>query len=107
MTDISELMVHTDLPWSFMSSDTWRKCGDNRFSSICPIGDFTIVTNTPSYDFHATAEDDANFICHTVNCHAEMLEALRAVLAEWREGYGLKCIEQVRAAIAKATGAQS
>jgi hypothetical protein len=34
----------------------------------------------------------------------ELLAALKAVRAEWREGYGLNCVEQVRAAIAKAEG---
>ena len=34
----------------------------------------------------------------------EMLAALQAVLSEWREGYGLKCVDQVRTAIAKAAG---
>jgi hypothetical protein len=33
----------------------------------------------------------------------ELLEALQAVMAEWREGYGLGCEKQVRAAIAKGT----
>jgi len=31
----------------------------------------------------------------------EMYEALKAVMDEWREGYGLNCVEQVRAALAK------
>ena len=34
----------------------------------------------------------------------EMLEALKAIMKEYREGYGLRCVEQIRAAIAKATG---
>lgn len=32
----------------------------------------------------------------------DLLEALQSVISEWREGYGLRCVEQVRAAIAKA-----
>lgn len=35
---------------------------------------------------------------------AELLEALKEVVGEWREGYGLNCIDRIRAAIAKATG---
>lgn len=34
----------------------------------------------------------------------DMLAALQAVMAEWREGYGLRCEQQVRAAIATAEG---
>ena len=34
----------------------------------------------------------------------ELLEALKAVMSEWRDGYGLNCVEQLRAAIAKAEG---
>jgi hypothetical protein len=34
----------------------------------------------------------------------DLLEALQAVIAEHEDGYGLKCVEQVKAAIAKATG---
>ena len=34
----------------------------------------------------------------------DMLEALKAVMAEYKEGYGLNCVDQVSAAIAKATG---
>jgi hypothetical protein len=33
----------------------------------------------------------------------ELLEALKAVMAEWRDGYGLNCVDQVCAAIAKVT----
>lgn len=33
-----------------------------------------------------------------------LLEALRDVLDEHRDGYGLRCIDQVRAAIARAEG---
>ena len=36
----------------------------------------------------------------------DMLAALEAVMAEWRDGYGLRCKTQVCTAIAKATGAQ-
>jgi hypothetical protein len=34
----------------------------------------------------------------------DLLAACQAVLGEWRDGYGLDCIEQLRAAIAKAEG---
>lgn len=34
----------------------------------------------------------------------ELLEACKAVIAEHREGYGLACLDQVNAAIAKAEG---
>lgn len=36
--------------------------------------------------------------------NAELLAALKAVMGEWKDGYGLNCVEQVRAAIAKAEG---
>jgi hypothetical protein len=41
-------------------------------------------------------------ILHKVN--TELLEALQAVMTEHEDGYGLKCVEQVKATIAKATG---
>ena len=36
----------------------------------------------------------------------KMLAALEAVMAEWRDGYGLRCKKQVCTAIAEATGEQ-
>lgn len=47
-------------------------------------------------------EDWAN--ARLIAAAPEMLEALKAVIKEYREGYGLNCVEQVRAAIAKAEG---
>lgn len=43
-------------------------------------------------------------LAHEREAFRDMLAALQAVVGEWREGYGLKCAEQVRAAIAKAEG---
>ena len=34
--------------------------------------------------------------------NAELLAALEAVMAEYEDGYGLRCVNQVRAAINKA-----
>jgi len=50
-------------------------------------------------------EANAALIVQAVNAYDDMLAALRAVMAEHRYGYGLRCEEQVRAAIAKAEGA--
>ena len=108
---------HTDLPWSFMSTETWRKGGDNRFSSICHIGDYTIVTNTPSYEFHANVTADAEFICAAVNSHDDMLAALQNLVAQILDyervnnlspnpgrKYCWDATERAIAAISKATG---
>ena len=35
---------------------------------------------------------------------AKLREALTAVMGEWREGYGLSCVDQVRAALAETEG---
>lgn len=43
-------------------------------------------------------------VARLVSAAPEMLEALNAVMAEWRDGYGLRCEKQVRFAIGKATG---
>lgn len=48
----------------------------------------------------AKIEADARLIAAA----PDMLAALQAVMAEWREGYGLRCEQQARAAIDKATG---
>ena len=37
-----------------------------------------------------------------ISAAPDMLAALQAVMGEWRDGYGLNCVQQVRDAIAKA-----
>lgn len=87
--------MHTPGPWSIcedppnpswikgvtVSSDTVGK----RVADVCYL--------------NSDYEADACLIAAA----PELLMALQAVLAEWREGYGLNCIEQVRRAISNAT----
>lgn len=47
---------------------------------------------------HAECYADARLIAAA----PDLLAALKAVMDEWREGYGLNCVKQVRAAIARA-----
>lgn len=53
-------------------------------------------------------EQDANAIVHAVNCHDELVEALKALLADNERAYpadlGNVAAAQARAAIAKAEG---
>lgn len=41
-------------------------------------------------------------IVRAVNSHAALVAALEAVMAEYRDGYGLNCADQCRAALALA-----
>ncbi|GGD11873.1 hypothetical protein [Aureimonas glaciei] len=52
-----------------------------------------------------TSSEEAKANARLIAASPELLEALQSVMAEWRDGYGLKCAEQCRAAIAKATAA--
>ena len=54
------------------------------------------------FSHHPPAELEAN--ARLIAAAPELLGALHSVMAEWRDGYGLNCLEQVRAAIAKAEG---
>lgn len=49
----------------------------------------------------ADETDEANALL--IAASPDLLAALQSVMDEWRDGYGLKCAEQCRAAILKAT----
>lgn len=49
--------------------------------------------------------DDETANAHLIAAAPDLLAALESVIGEWREGYGLNCVEQVRSAIHKAKGA--
>ena len=71
---------HTPLPWAVMSSDQWHDMNSgNAPSSVFHIGDYTVVTDSPSYEFHESDADDAAFIVRAVNAFPEMLAALEGV----------------------------
>lgn len=74
---------HTPGPWQIV--DRWKIVGDDM-----------VLANMSGPRQGANAR--------LIAAAPKMLEALQAVMGEWREGYGLNCVEQVRAAIAKATG---
>ena len=76
-------------------------------------GPWHVPTNCPSGvavgNLLVAVATDANFptgVCwanaRLIAAAPELLGALKAVTAEYRDGYGLHCIEQVREAISKA-----
>jgi hypothetical protein len=106
-----ELLKHTLGPWSVMTRDEWTEAGGLQPSSVCHVGDFTIVTGYMTYDFHGDDEADARLIAAA----PDMLAALQEIadgLADTRSTPGqymtlipkARACEIARAAIAKATG---
>jgi hypothetical protein len=76
-------MKHTPLPWNLekLESDTQ---GYRRSSA----GDFAVIAEnlmTPCFVFGIDPEGQANaeFIVKAVNCHYELLWALKHYVAEW------------------------
>jgi hypothetical protein len=102
---------HTPGPWSLMDTSSWSlEQRRNGPSSVCHVGDFTIVTDGPSYEFHGTDEADARLVAAA----PAMLEALRELLVShdnmYRALFGERsepaddiAAKPARAAIAKAT----
>ncbi len=87
-------MTHTPGPWTFghWGKDFWigtDSLGENKLAKVF-------------WDF-GTLEQGRKNAC-LIAAAPELLEALKAVMDEWRDGYGLNCVEQVRAAISKAEG---
>ena len=54
--------------------------------------------------YTAGSKQFADDVIELLDQRDELLAALKAVHDEWREGYGLRCVDQCRAAIAKANG---
>lgn len=74
---------HTPTPWEVMPSETWHHLNSgNAPSSVFHIGDYTVVTDTPSYEFHAEDSADAAFIVKAVNNHYALTKALSLALYE-------------------------
>jgi hypothetical protein len=69
-------MTHTPAPWSVMHNDEWRALDGLQPSSVCHVGDWTIVTDVMSYDFHGEDKADALLIAAA----PELLAALRLVV---------------------------
>jgi hypothetical protein len=87
---------HTPGPWAF------AKYSKKRFG----LG----VRGHGAFFFLQCVDDDADnpqsrADARLIAAAPDLLEALQKVIAEHEDGYGLKCFEQVKAAIAKATGA--
>ena len=62
---------------------------------------------TPIFDGVSPKEaEETRANARLIAAAPDLLAALQAVIAEHEDGYGLKCVEQVKAAIAKATGEQ-
>ena len=77
-------MSHTPGPWIVFMGEA--------FFHILPAG-------RPGEVASCAKSDNADLIASA----PDLLAALQAVMHEWREGYGLRCEKQVRAAITKAT----
>ena len=99
MTDISK---HTPGPWDVMHHDTWRGHTYDQPSSVCHVGDYTIVTSSPSYEFHGADDADARLIAAAPDMLAAMQMAVEAIE---RGSSTAPVAECLRAALAKATGA--
>ena len=81
---------HTPGPWGYTAGPTY-----------CAIRtDARVIADMRLVGLHYN-KADATLIAAA----PDLLEALQAVIAEHEDGYGLKCVKQVQAAIAKATGA--
>lgn len=98
---------HSPLPWSF--DGDW-----NRIPTIFAADGRTMVATvekgTCSHDARPSPERKANaeLIVRAVNSHADMLAALKAIADYYDEDDILRGdLEQIRAAISKATGAAS
>jgi hypothetical protein len=73
---------HTPGPWALMDTSSWSiEQRRNGPSSVCHVGDFTIVTEGPSYEFHGTDEADARLIAAA----PDMLQALRPFDIRWAD----------------------
>ena len=91
-----------------MPEEEWSKAGGLQPSSICHVGDYTIVTDGPSYDFHGTDDADANLIAAAPDLLAALLHAQEASAwygADKFEIGGQLLGDVLRSAITKATGA--
>lgn len=91
---MTDAVKHTELPWTFQASEG---------GEMIWIGsDYENACGVPGYADHPGNIANAEFIVRACNSYYDMLSALQAVMDEWREGYGLRCVHQVRAAISKA-----
>jgi hypothetical protein len=91
LTKEIEMTQHTKGPWTYRRVDGIHEL---LMANVCEMSSTTyypwVPANPADWKLMAAAPD--------------LLEALQAVIAEHEDGYGLKCVEQVKAAIAKATG---
>ena len=94
---------HTPGPWESIRHEKWRDWEPQKQpSSVCHVGDYTIITSGPSYEFHGTDEADARLIAAA----PDLLGALKTMI----NAVGNKPVTSVDeaerlaiAAIAKAT----
>lgn len=95
-------------PWAVMNHDDWRNAGPHQPSSICHVGDYTIVTDSPSYEFHGTDETDARLIAAAPTMLKALKDALEAICwydaENFENEHGIRIGEQLRVLIAKAEG---
>lgn len=60
--------------------------------------------NSTTGERYGCSDEEAEAVARLIVAAPDLLEALRAVMAEYRAGYGLRCVDQIRTAIAKAEG---
>lgn len=102
------MAAHTPGPWLAAASASsvvgWPIVQPGTGRLICNINyvQRTAIDPNVAGDRAFNAESKAN--SRLIAAAPELLDALQQVMTEWREGYGLRCEDQVRAAIAKATG---
>ena len=94
MTDTA----HTPGPWTIESSVN-SNYGCEVHSVAAKVKAKRVVCRLGGPDRNANAR--------LIAAAPDLLSALQEVMFEWRNGYGLRCENQVRAAIGKATGASS
>lgn len=104
---MNEPVRHTPGPWhpGHLGSDGKCQCrsvcDEGYAGGICTVH---VGNGLPIGDGgnDAPPRDEAVANMYLIAAAPDLLAALEAVMAEWREGYGLQCVDQVRAAIAKA-----
>jgi hypothetical protein len=88
---------HTPLPWDFMPSEKWHDLNSgNAPSSVFHIGDYTVVTDDPSYEFHASDAEDAAYIVKACNAFPDLVKALEKIAA--MDPWGVRADDLGRAA---------
>lgn len=100
------MLKHTPGPWKLLSEDSQDRSFD--VISSCPTAwDIAKVHGFCGFRRGNENYSETNANARLIAAAPDLLAALQEVMKEWREGYGLRCEDQVRLAISKATGEDS